>query len=56
MDFQSKDRRKKSDKAKEKYEKYGAHTQRHVRMQEALAEKNAANNKKMTDKKEKNRM
>lgn len=32
-------RRKKSDKAKEKYEKNGNHTSKHVRMMEALQEK-----------------
>ena len=33
------ERRKKSDKAKEKFERNGGYSQKHVRLQEALAEK-----------------
>ncbi len=35
-------RRKKSDKAKEKYERNGGFSQKHVRLQAAVAEKRAA--------------
>lgn len=34
-----KERRKKSDKAKEKFERNGGYSQKHVRIAEALAEK-----------------
>jgi hypothetical protein len=33
------ERRKKSDKAKEKFERNGGHSQKHIRLQEAAAEK-----------------
>jgi len=36
------ERRKKSDKAKEKFERNGGHSQKHVRLQEAAAEKRGA--------------
>lgn len=39
-------RHKKSDKAKNKYERNGGFSQKHVRLQEALAEKNATKTKK----------
>ncbi len=40
MDFHGKtDRKKKSDKAKEKRERHGGYSQKHVRLQAALAEK-----------------
>jgi hypothetical protein len=36
------DRKKKSDKAKEKYDRTGGYSQKHVRLAEALAEKTAS--------------
>lgn len=42
MDYKEpKERKKKSDKAKEKFERNGAYSQKHVRQKEALAEKKA---------------
>jgi hypothetical protein len=50
MDYSCKtDRKKKDDKAKEKYERSGGFTQKHVRLQSALAEKRVAT--KQADKK-----
>jgi hypothetical protein len=40
-DIKDPKRNKKSDKAKNKYERNGGFSQKHVRLQEALAEKNA---------------
>jgi hypothetical protein len=46
MDPPNADRRKKKDKAKEKFDRNGGHSQKHVRIAEALAEKKAAGQKK----------
>ena len=45
MDAPKTERRKKSDKAKEKYERNGAFSQKHVRIAEALSEKKLAEGK-----------
>ncbi len=45
MDGPDPKRNKKSDKAKEKHERNGAFSQKHVRLQEALQEKRAASGK-----------
>lgn len=42
MDQPNVGRKKKDDKAKEKYERNGGFSQKHVRLAEALAEKRAA--------------
>jgi len=42
MDDCKQDRKKKGDKAKEKYERNGGYSQKHVRLAEALAEKRAS--------------
>jgi len=42
MDDPKVKRNKKSDKAKEKFQRNGGFTQKHVRIAEALAEKNAS--------------
>lgn len=42
MDNPKTERKKKSDKAKEKYERNGGYSQKHVRAMEALAERRAA--------------
>jgi hypothetical protein len=42
MDYPDPKRRKKSDKAKEKYERNGGFSQKHVRATEALLEKRSA--------------
>ena len=47
MDNPSAGRKKKADKAKEKYERNGGFSQKHVRLVEALAEKRAAAGKKV---------
>jgi hypothetical protein len=41
MDPPNADRRKKKDKAKEKFDRNGGHSQKHVRIQEAIAAKKA---------------
>jgi len=41
MDPPNADRRKKKDKAKEKFDRNGGHSQKHVRIAEALAAKKA---------------
>jgi len=41
MDNIKTDRKKKGDKAKEKYERNGGFTQKHIRLTEALKEKKA---------------
>jgi hypothetical protein len=46
MDPPSADRRKKKDKAKEKFDRNGGHSQKHVRIAEALAAKKAEGQKK----------
>ncbi len=46
MDGTHEQRKKKSDKAKEKYERNGGFSQKHVRLQAALAEKRVASEKK----------
>ena len=47
MDNPSVGRKKKDDKAKEKYERNGGFSQKHVRLVEALAEKRAVAGKKI---------
>lgn len=37
MDYQQKDKRKKKDKAREKHERFGSFSAKHVRLAEALA-------------------
>ena len=46
MDPPNADRRKKKDKAKEKFDRNGGHSQKHVRIAEALAAKKAAEGQK----------
>ena len=46
MDYIKTDRKKKSDKAKETYERNGGFSQKHVRLSELLAEKRLATGKK----------
>jgi hypothetical protein len=46
MDSIKTDRKKKSDKAKETYERNGGFSQKHIRLAEALAEKRLATGKK----------
>jgi hypothetical protein len=41
MDYQQPDKRKKKDKAREKHERFGSFSAKHVRLAEALAEKRA---------------
>lgn len=45
MDYIKTDRKKKSDKAKETYERNGGFLQKHIRLAEALAEKRLAGKK-----------
>jgi hypothetical protein len=37
MDYQQKDKRKKKDKAREKHERFGSFSAKHIRLAEALA-------------------
>jgi hypothetical protein len=37
MEYQQKDKRKKKDKAREKYERFGSFSAKHIRLAEALA-------------------
>jgi len=46
MEPPSADRKKKKDKAKEKFDRNGGYSQKHVRLAEALAEKKAAGGQK----------
>jgi hypothetical protein len=46
MEAPNADRKKKKDKAKEKFDRNGGHSTKHVRIAEALAEKKAAAGKK----------
>jgi len=42
MEYCKQERRNKGDKAKEKYERNGGYSQKHIRLVEALAEKRAS--------------